>query len=64
MTEKEPTFSLQIRECQFNRLNQESLWKKLKLMREIGLVKYYTIVEDTETIYADTKNDPKTEPKK
>ena len=64
MTDKEPTFRLELRACQFTKLNQETLWKKLKLMREIGLVKYYTIVEDTDTIYADVKSDPKTEPKK
>ncbi len=64
MTEKEPTFKLEIRACQFTKLSQEHLWKKLKLMREIGLVRYYTIIEDTDTVYADTKSNPKTEPPK
>lgn len=60
-TEKEPTFCLSIKACYFNKLSQESLYKKLELMRKMGLTRYYTIVDDTETIYADTKSNPKTE---
>jgi hypothetical protein len=59
---KEPTFCLKIQECFFKKQTQENLYKKLKLMREMGLTKYYTIIDDTETIYADdTKSNPKTE---
>lgn len=57
-TEKEPTFCIDIRACRFMKQNQESLYKKLKLMREMGLTRFYTITDDTETIYADTEKKP------
>lgn len=64
MTEKEPTFCLDIRACRFKQQTQEQLYKKLELMRKMGLTRFYTITDDTETIYADTEKKPEIPPKK
>jgi hypothetical protein len=50
MTEKEPTFRIEIRTCRFEHLSMEALTKKLKLMHDMNLTLYYTIVEDTVSI--------------
>ena len=50
MTEKEPTFKIDIRACSFNHLDMVTLTKKLKLMHELGFDKFYTIIEDTNSV--------------
>ncbi len=47
VVEKEPTFKIKIRACEFNRLNIVELTKKLKLMHDLNFTAFYTIVEDT-----------------
>jgi hypothetical protein len=60
-SDKEPTFKLEIRYCYFKKLSLAHLTEKLNYMRKLNLTKYYTIVEDTDTIY---ESNPKTEEKK
>ncbi len=44
---KEPLFKISIESCSFKNLTMEGLTKKLKLMHELGLVRFYHITEQT-----------------
>jgi hypothetical protein len=50
MTEKEPTFRIEIRACHYDKLSMEQLTVKLQLMHKLNLTKYYTIIEDTDSV--------------
>lgn len=47
MVEREPTFRIEIRACNFAKLSMEQLTRKLKLMHDMNLTMFYTIREDT-----------------
>lgn len=50
MTEKEPTFRIDIRACSFQKLGMVELTRKLELMHKLNFDKYYTFSEDTERL--------------